>query len=180
MAKFRGHWAARWVLRNIVLKLQSMSNAIKCVNQRFAVKNSGISCLTSVFDLINLKIKILQVKNSTVITVSQKWQHSFLTQVCEGLQQLLPTWKPPVFVHHQTCQSCTRASPKELGHWFCSRNLPFSSKIDSGALARRRQGLDLGPMSYYRLGNYWINCVEFETWIILGLLTINDKSRQVK
>ena len=39
-----------------------MSKAIKCVNQRFAVKNSGMSCLTSIFDLINLKIKILQVK----------------------------------------------------------------------------------------------------------------------
>ena len=45
-----------------MLKLQPMSKAIKCVNQRFAVKNSGMSCLTSIFDLINLKIKILQVK----------------------------------------------------------------------------------------------------------------------
>ena len=32
-------------------------------------------------------------------------------------QQLLQTWKLPVFVStYQTCSSCTRALPKELGY----------------------------------------------------------------
>ena len=39
-------------------------------------------------------------------------------------QQLLQTWKLPVFVStYQTCSSCTRALPKELGYWLCSQNL---------------------------------------------------------
>ena len=38
-----------------MFQLQPMSNAIICVDQRFSVKNSGISCLFSKFDLLNLK-----------------------------------------------------------------------------------------------------------------------------
>ena len=40
------------------IQLQSMSKAIICFNQRFVIKNSSsdVSCLTSIFDLSNLKI----------------------------------------------------------------------------------------------------------------------------
>ena len=40
-----------------------MYNAIICINQRFAVNNSGISCLALIFNLNNLRMTILQVKN---------------------------------------------------------------------------------------------------------------------
>ena len=36
-------------------QLQSMSNAITCIDKRFAVKNSGISCLALIFSLSNLR-----------------------------------------------------------------------------------------------------------------------------
>ena len=32
-------------------RVQSMSNAIRCIDQRFAFKNSGISCLALIFNL---------------------------------------------------------------------------------------------------------------------------------
>ena len=40
-----------------------MSNAIIGVNQRFAVKNSGISCLALIFNLRNQGMTILHAKN---------------------------------------------------------------------------------------------------------------------
>ena len=36
-----------------------MSTAIRCINQRFAFKNSGISCLALIFNLSYLKMTIL-------------------------------------------------------------------------------------------------------------------------
>ena len=45
---------------------QSMSNVIMCVDQRLrlAVKNSGVSCMASIFYLSNLKIKFSMHKIS--------------------------------------------------------------------------------------------------------------------
>ena len=34
-----------------IFRLQSMSKAIICINQRFAIKNSFVSCLTPIQDL---------------------------------------------------------------------------------------------------------------------------------
>ena len=42
-----------------IFQLQSMSNEITCINQRFAVKKSGISCLALIFVLSNLRRTIL-------------------------------------------------------------------------------------------------------------------------
>ena len=39
-----------------------MSNAIICIDQRFAVKYSIISFLTSIFNLSDIKIKMQQAK----------------------------------------------------------------------------------------------------------------------
>ena len=36
-----------------IFQLQSMSNAIRCIDQRFAFKNSRISCLALIFNLKN-------------------------------------------------------------------------------------------------------------------------------
>ena len=44
-----------------IFHLQSISNAIKCINQRFAFKYSHILCLALIF---NLKIQVLQVLQS--------------------------------------------------------------------------------------------------------------------
>ena len=40
-----------------------MLNAIKCIDQRFAFKISGISCLALIFNLSNLRTTILHSKN---------------------------------------------------------------------------------------------------------------------
>ena len=39
-----------------------MSNAIRCINQRFAFKNSGISCLALIFNLKNPRMTVLYAK----------------------------------------------------------------------------------------------------------------------
>ena len=59
-----------------IFQLQSMSNAITCIDKRFVVKNTVISCLASRFDLLaaycpdysclyssNPRMKILHAKN---------------------------------------------------------------------------------------------------------------------
>ena len=42
-----------------ILQLQSMSNAMRCIDQRFAFKNSVISFLALIFNLSNLRTTIL-------------------------------------------------------------------------------------------------------------------------
>ena len=42
---------------------QSKLYAIICSAQRFAVKNSGMSCMASIFDLSNAKTKFMPVKS---------------------------------------------------------------------------------------------------------------------
>ena len=50
-------------MRGEKIQLQSMYNAIIYFDKRLAVKNSGISCLSSIFDLLsNPRMKILQAK----------------------------------------------------------------------------------------------------------------------
>ena len=41
-----------------------MLNVIRCINQRFALKNSGILCLALIFDLNNLKTTVVYAKKS--------------------------------------------------------------------------------------------------------------------
>ena len=40
-----------------------MSNVITYIDKRFVVKNSGILCLTLIFNLSNLRMTILHAKN---------------------------------------------------------------------------------------------------------------------
>ena len=40
-----------------------MSKAIRCINQKFVFKNSGISCLALIFNLSNPRTTILFEKN---------------------------------------------------------------------------------------------------------------------
>ena len=44
-------------------QLQSMSNVIICIDKRFAVKNSDVSCLALIFNLSIPIMTILQTKN---------------------------------------------------------------------------------------------------------------------
>ena len=46
-----------------IFQLQSMSNAIRCIDQRFAFKNYRISCLALIFNLNNLSTTVLYTKN---------------------------------------------------------------------------------------------------------------------
>ena len=43
-------------------QLQSMSNAITCIDKRFVVKDSGRSCVALIFNLSNQKTTILHAK----------------------------------------------------------------------------------------------------------------------
>ena len=45
-----------------IFQLQSMSIAIRCVDQRFAFKNSGIACLALIFNLSYPRSTILHAK----------------------------------------------------------------------------------------------------------------------
>ena len=45
-----------------IFQLQSMSNVIKCIDQRFAFENSGIACLALIFNLSYPRSTILQAK----------------------------------------------------------------------------------------------------------------------
>ena len=47
-----------------IYQLQSMLNAIRCIDQRFVFKNSGISCLALIFNLKNLSTTVLYAKIS--------------------------------------------------------------------------------------------------------------------
>ena len=52
--------------------IHSMSNAIKCINQRFVFKNSGISCLALIFNLNNLRMTILHAKKLLLVAKHYK------------------------------------------------------------------------------------------------------------
>ena len=41
-----------------------MSNAIRCIDQRFVLKNSRILCLALIFNLNNLRTTVLYAKKS--------------------------------------------------------------------------------------------------------------------
>ena len=45
-----------------IFQLQSMSNAVRCIDQRFAFKNSGISCRALIFNLKNPRTTMLYAK----------------------------------------------------------------------------------------------------------------------
>ena len=47
-----------------IFQLQSMLNAIRCIDQRFVFKNSRISCLTLIFKLKNPSMTVLYAKKS--------------------------------------------------------------------------------------------------------------------
>ena len=47
-----------------IFQLQSMSNLIRCIVQRFAFKNSRISCLALIFNLNNPRTTVLLAKKS--------------------------------------------------------------------------------------------------------------------
>ena len=69
---FRGRRATQWALRKNcaiqcevkIFQLQSMLNAIRSVDQRFAFKNSGTSCLALIFNLNNPRTTVLYAKKS--------------------------------------------------------------------------------------------------------------------
>ena len=46
-----------------IFQLQSMLDAIRCIDQRFALKNSRISCLALIINLNNPRTIVLYAKN---------------------------------------------------------------------------------------------------------------------
>ena len=47
-----------------IFQLQSMLNVIRCIDQRFAFKNSRISCLALIFNLNNPRTTVLYATKS--------------------------------------------------------------------------------------------------------------------
>ena len=58
-------------------QLQSMLNAIGCINQRFAFKNSRISCLALIFNLKNPSTTVLYAKNQLQVAKYDEWYTIF-------------------------------------------------------------------------------------------------------
>ena len=56
-----------------IFQLQSMSNAIRYINQRFAFMNSGFSCLALIFNLSYLRSTILHAKKRLQVAKHFKW-----------------------------------------------------------------------------------------------------------
>ena len=50
-----------------IFQLQSMLNAIRCIDPRFAFKNSGLSCLALIFHLSNLRTTTLHAKKRFLV-----------------------------------------------------------------------------------------------------------------
>ena len=55
-----------------IFQCQSMSNAIRCINQRVAFKNYGISCLALIFNLSNPRTTILHAKKQIQVARNNK------------------------------------------------------------------------------------------------------------
>ena len=53
-------------------QLKSMLNAKRCIDQRFVVKNSRISCLALIFNLSNLRTTILHSKKRLPVAKQEK------------------------------------------------------------------------------------------------------------
>ena len=60
-----------------MFQLQPMSNAMRCIDQRFAFKNFRISCLALIFNLNNLRRTVLYAKKSVASCQIQRAIHSF-------------------------------------------------------------------------------------------------------
>ena len=54
-----------------------MSNAIRCIDQRFAFKNSRISCLALIFKLKNPSTTVLYAKKSVALLQVAKYDDSY-------------------------------------------------------------------------------------------------------
>ena len=65
------HYAKNGEVRKF--QFLSASNVILCINQRFAVKNSGISCLTSMLNLSKPKMKMQHAKNGFRFARNDNW-----------------------------------------------------------------------------------------------------------
>ena len=61
-----------------------MSNAIRCTDRSFAVKNSGTSCLwAQIFNLSNLRLTILDAKNRFKVA---RYDTSYAVSCCRLIQ----------------------------------------------------------------------------------------------
>ena len=58
-------------MRSEIFQFQSMSNAISCIDQRFAFMNSRISCLALIFNLKNLRTTVLYAKK-----IGYRWRNT--------------------------------------------------------------------------------------------------------
>ena len=63
-----------------IFQLQSMSNAKRCIDQRFAFKNSGVSCLALIFNLKNPSTTVLYEKTRLQVAKYDKLYTIFFEQ----------------------------------------------------------------------------------------------------
>ena len=64
-----------------IFPLQSMWNAIRCIDQRFAFKNSGISCLAMIFNLNNQKTTVWCAKKSVAVGEILRVMYQFFPDI---------------------------------------------------------------------------------------------------
>ena len=80
-----------------IFQLHSMSNAIRCINQRFAFKKTRISCLALIFKMKNLSMTVLYAKKSVAGGEIRRVIYCFLKQLI------------------RTCGLVVKVSSRELG-----------------------------------------------------------------
>ena len=70
-----------------IFQLQSMTSAIKCIDQRFAFKNSGIACLTLIFNLSYPRSTILHAKRRLQFAKHYKYKVTVSIKKLSSLEQ---------------------------------------------------------------------------------------------
>ena len=68
-----------------IFQLQSMLNAIRCIDERFPFKNSRISCLALIFKLKNQSMTVLQAKKSVAGGKIQRVIYHFFQDIDTNL-----------------------------------------------------------------------------------------------
>ena len=104
-----------------ILKLQSMSSLITCIDKRFEVTNSGISCLALILNSSNPRTTILHARNrfkvarydksSTVFVGRSIWTHRWVVKISSSEW----LWLGQYGFDSEGCWSC---SPLAISAWY--------------------------------------------------------------
>ena len=93
-----------------------MSNSIRCIDQRFAFKNSGISCLALISNLKNPNTKVLNAKNWLQVAKYDESYTVFFEQLIWTNGLVVKTWCRESGDMGSILEECWNPLPS-LGHF---------------------------------------------------------------